>query len=206
MNSNEYMLIHSKNYVKNTSIPRFVLTIENNISYNAFHYGTSCTIQTLSSNRVSKLERWSYIDKSLQYLKNLENLEVDSKKIVLSGIVESMGVTFVEENQYSKDTLVLTYEYFVLARSTYKRPRQDFQLPSISTLAKMTSNVKVIDDLDYMNNIFSSILDDRQKLCDLLLHEVYVIPCLKYHGGIVFAKAVFYPTKVANTILSFLVF
>ena len=149
------------------------------MSYNAFHYGTSCTIQTLSSNRVSKLERWSYIDKFLQYLKNLENLEVDSKKIVLSGIVESMGVTFAEENQYSIDTLVLTYEYFVLPRSTYKRLRQDFQLPSISTLAKMTSNVKVIDDLDYMNNIFSSILDDRQKLCDLILHEVYVIPYLK---------------------------
>ena len=36
--------------------------------YNAPHYGTNCTIQKLPANRVSRPERWSYVDKSLQFL------------------------------------------------------------------------------------------------------------------------------------------
>lgn len=36
--------------------------------------------------------------------------------------------------------------------------------------------------------------------------DVYVKTCLQYYGGIVFASAVNNPTKVANTIMSFLVF
>ena len=56
------------------------------------------------------------IDDSLQYL---ENLEVDKKKALLSGIVESMWVTYVGEKRYSIDTLVQTFEYFVLSQSIY---------------------------------------------------------------------------------------
>ena len=56
------------------------------------------------------------LDDSLQYL---ENLEVDKKKVLLSGIVESMGVTFVGEKRYSIDTLVQAFEYFVLSQSTF---------------------------------------------------------------------------------------
>ena len=46
------------------------------------------------------------IDDSLQYL---ENLEVDKKKVLSSGIVESMGVTYVGEKRYSIDTLLQRY-------------------------------------------------------------------------------------------------
>ena len=74
-------------------------------------------------------------DNSLQYL---ENLEVDKKKVLVSGIVVSMGVTYVAEKRYSIDKLVPTFKYFVLSQSTYNHLRQDFQLPSISTLTKMT--------------------------------------------------------------------
>ena len=44
---------------------------------------------------------------SLQYL---ENLKFDKKKVLLSEIVESMGVTYIEEKRYSIDTLVKTFE------------------------------------------------------------------------------------------------
>ena len=53
------------------------------------------------------------IDDPLQYL---ENLEVDEKKVLSSGIVESMGVTYAGEKRYSVDTLVQTFEYFVLSQ------------------------------------------------------------------------------------------
>ena len=74
-------------------------------------------------------------DNSLQYL---ENLEVDKKKVLVSGIVVSMGVNYIAEKRYSIDKLVPTFKYFVLSQSTYNHLRQDFQLSSISTLTKMT--------------------------------------------------------------------
>ena len=36
----------------------------------------------------------------------------------------------------------LGFEYYVLSQATYNSPRQDFQLPSISTVTIMTSKVK----------------------------------------------------------------
>ena len=56
------------------------------------------------------------IDDSLQ---NLENLEVDEEKALLSEILESMGVTYAGKKQYSIDTLVPTSEYSVLPQSTF---------------------------------------------------------------------------------------
>ena len=66
-----------------------------------------------SANRVSG--KVVIIDNCLQYL---ENLEVDKKKVPLSGLVESTGVTYVGEKQYSIDTLVRTFENFVLSQLT----------------------------------------------------------------------------------------
>ena len=55
-----------------------------------------------STYKTFNLERW-LIDDPLQYL---ENLEVDKEKVLLTGIVESMGLTYVDEKRYSIDTLV----------------------------------------------------------------------------------------------------
>lgn len=98
--------------------------------------------------------------------------------------MESVRVTYVGEKRCSIDTLVRPFEYFVLLWSTYICLWQDFQLPSISTLTKVTCKVKTINDLAYMNNIFSSVLNERQKCC--ILDQVYVRACLQFHGGIVF--------------------
>ena len=55
-----------------------------------------------STYRTFNLERW-LIDNPLQYL---ENLEVDKEKVLLTGTLESMGLTYVDEKRYSIDTLV----------------------------------------------------------------------------------------------------
>ena len=68
-----------------------------------------------STYRTFNLER-CLIDDPLQYL---ENLEVDKEKVLLTGIVESMGLTYVDEKRYSIDTLVWPSDYFVLTQSTY---------------------------------------------------------------------------------------
>ena len=78
-------------------------------------------------------------DDSLQYL---ENFEVYKNKVLLSGIVESLEITYVGEKRYRIDTFVQAFEYFVLSQSTYNHLRQNFQLPSISTITKRTSKQK----------------------------------------------------------------
>ena len=64
-----------------------------------------------------------------------------------------MGVTYVEEKRYSIHTLLRTLEYFVLPQSTYNHLRQEFQLPSIYTITKMTSKRKQL----YSRSLFSSL-------------------------------------------------
>ena len=80
-------------------------------------------------------------------------LKVDKKNALLSGIVESVGVTYVGEKQYSIDTLVQTFEYFVMSQSTYNHLKTNFQQPSISTITKMTSKPKQ----SYSNSSFKSL-------------------------------------------------
>ena len=55
-----------------------------------------------------------------------------------------------------------------------------------------------------MQNIFSQLVDERQKRCLLIIYEVSVKSILQYYSGIVFGKAVKKPRKLANTVLSFM--
>ena len=59
------------------------------------------------------------IDDFLQYLENaqyLENLKVEKRKVLLSGIIERMEVKYIGEKRHSVVTLV--QEYYVLLQYT----------------------------------------------------------------------------------------
>ena len=92
----------------------------------------------------------------------------------------------------------------VLSRSGYSRIWEDYELPNIKTLTKLTSKVKTLDDMNHIQNIFSQLDEERQKCCLLTIDEVYVKSILQYHGDIVFGKAVNKPNKLGNTALSFM--
>ena len=79
--------------------------------------------------------------------------------------------------------------YFATSRALYKRLREDFELPGITTSTRLTSKVNKIDDTRLLKNVFGNV-EERQRTCILLLDEVYVKPSLMYHGGTVFGKAV----------------
>ena len=48
-----------------------------------------------------------------------------------------MGVTVVGERKYSVEITVRAFEYFAMSRATYNRLREDFELPSISSMKNM---------------------------------------------------------------------
>ena len=114
------------------------------------------------------------------------------------------NITYVGEKKYSLEMFIPAFKYFALTL-TYNRLRRDFQLLSISTLTRITSKVKNIDDNSYIHKVFSNLANERQKTSVLLLDEVYVKAMLLYHGGVVFGHAVNKPSLLANTVLSFLV-
>ena len=99
--------------------------------------------------------------------------------------------------KYSDDTIIPSFEYFALSRSAYNRLREDFELPSVRALTRITSRVNKLDDNLFIRKMFQN--------CILLLDEVYGKAMLQYHGGILFGKAVNHPSKLANTVLSFMV-
>ena len=142
------------------------------------------------------------IDESLRYL---NFLEVTRKKDVLHQQLSSMGLTYVGEKKYSDETIIRAFEYFALSRSAYNRLRENFELPSVRTITRITSRVNKLDDNLYIQKLFQNLNDERQKTCILLLDDVYVKAMLQYHGSILFGKAVNHPSKLANTVLSFIV-
>ena len=76
----------------------------------------NCILAQVVQSRYQLIEyqprKMFIIDDSLQYL---ENLGVGKKKALLSGIVESIGVTYVGQKRYSINTLVQAFEYTVLS-------------------------------------------------------------------------------------------
>ena len=113
------------------------------------------------------------------------------------------NITYVGEKKYSVEMFIRAFEYFTLTRATYNRLGRDYQLPSISTLTRITTKVK--NNNSYIHKEFSNLTDERQKTCVLLLDEVYAKAILLYHGGVVFGHAVNKPSLLANTVLSFMV-
>ena len=77
---------------------------------------------------------------------------------------------------YIPNAIVRAFEYFSMSKSLYKQLRNDFQLPSISTLQRITSRVSKDDEIQLLTHVFQP-LHDKQKICILLHDEVYVKKC-----------------------------
>ena len=115
-----------------------------------------------------------------------------------------LDVKQVEERKYSHSTIVRVFMYFSLiaiAQTSCDRFRNDFELPRITTLTRLTSATKRYDEVAYYTRRFSN-LPNEQRTCVLPLTEIYVKCLLQYHGDEVLGQATNDPNKLANTMLS----
>ena len=69
----------------------------------------------------------------------------------------------IHEQKYAPEMIVRGFEYFAKSRSCYKLLRNDNELPSISTLIRLTSKVSSIEDSSFVRSVFQS-LNDEQKV------------------------------------------
>lgn len=198
--------IQSKQYILGTSVPKFALRIYDQFNFDAYRGGVKCTITTLTCNRVTALGKWSRLEEALRFLHCSELTEkIANKQKCIEEQLLAMGSKAIGERKYAIETIVRGFEYFALSRTTYHRLREDFELPGITMLKRLTSTTKNMTDDIYIQNVFANLSDTRQRNCILLLDEVYVKSALQYHGGILFGKATNKPEELANTVLSFMV-
>ena len=98
-------------------------------------------------------------------------MEIDNKKDVLRQQMKSMKACCVGEKKYELETIVRAFQYFATSRATYNLLRNDYELPSVQTLTRLTSKVKNLSDDAYLKNVFAN-LNTNKKTCILLVDEV----------------------------------
>ena len=118
-------------------IPLFLLRIYNNLHFETFHYGVKCYISSPSKNHINTVDSCSKQEKIIWYL---NSITFDHKKNILSQQFLAMAPKMVGI-KYSSDIVILTFGYYTTPRTLYDRLKDDFQLPSLVTLGRMTSKV-----------------------------------------------------------------
>ena len=182
-------------------IPKFLIKVLPSLKFETFHGGVKCFVSSLTANRITKLDTWSRFDEAVRFLKYKENSRHEQ---ILHEQVDVMQPRIVGKSLYPQSVIVRAFEYFCTARSLYNRLREDFKLPSIQTLTRITSRVSKLSESTFLTRIFRNV-NDMQKLCIVLRDEIYVKKMLLYHGGTVFGKAVNDASKKASTVLGIMV-
>ena len=53
------------------------------------------------------------------------------------------------------EIIIRAFEYFATSRSLYNRLRVDYQLPSVSTLTRITSKVSKLSETTFLHGVLS---------------------------------------------------
>ena len=75
--------------------------------------------------------------------------------------------------KYRSDMIIRAFGYYATSRTLYYRLRDDFQLPSLVTLRRMTPKVSKLNEKSFFLSIFNT-LNTNQNMCIILHHEVYI--------------------------------
>ena len=169
-----------------SGIPKFLIKISPSLKFETFHGGVKCFVTSLSANRITKLDTWSRLEEAIRFLKFKES---SRHQDVLYQQADVMQPRIIGKALYPQAVIVRAFEYFCTARSLYNRLREDFKLPSIPTLTRITSRVSKLCESTFIARVFRNVTG-MQKLCIILHDEIYVKKMLLYHGGTIFGKAV----------------
>lgn len=192
-------MIQSTNLI--LGVPKFVIFLFGNFNYKCFFYGASCSIPSLYKNSIKTCKLWSTLNEIVRYL---SIKEPDHLLQIWLDHLAVIGKRDFGQKLYSNDIIARSFEYFAKSRSTYSRFIQDYKLPSVKVLQRITSRCSRIDDEKFLHSIFSNLNSDQNKTI-IMMDEVHVKCSLSYHGGAVFGKAVNQENAVANTILSVMI-
>lgn len=159
------------------------------------------TIPCLSKNNITTLNSWTALEEAVMFLHRHEE---SAKVQVLHQQIALMAPVKVGTRLYNAETVVKAFDFFVTSRALYSKLRNEYKLPSIRTLTRITSSISKQEDSAFLEGIFKSLIPE-QRICVLLHDEVYIKKTLTYHGGTVFGKAANDPSVLAGTMLGIMV-
>ena len=113
-------------------------------------------------------------------IRYLSELEMTHKKKILFDQLFVTDKKGENEKLYLPEMTARTFENFATSQSLYSRLQQDFQLPSIRTLTRITSKVEKVAKTEFLANIFKNLSPCQQR-CIILWNEIYIKPALTYH-------------------------
>ena len=201
------LLIQSLTFIDGTGIPTYLVKISKDGVISAFHNGVKMSVAIIidSHKKEALCTKWGVLCKVLQHLEQLSENEKNEKmkkhKKGLNEQIHSMNFHHVGEKTYSAKIIVLSFMYYAMSRCTYSKMRENFLLPAITTLQRLTARVKRIELSKFIKIMFST-LKPVQKFCIILIDEVYVKKTVSYHGGHIFGITKDDATQLAKTLLT----
>ena len=184
------------------AVHKFLVKIFSDLSYEAYQSGVRCFVTPLKANKIYRLEHWSQIEICVNYL---NTQEPDHKVKILEEDINSLcNLYLVGKKVYPIEKVLRSFEYFATSRAAYNQLLNDYQLPSVSMLNKLTSKSTSMSELEFIENVLKS-LPEHQRKCNILVDEVCVKPQLLYHGGQLFGKAINHPSELATSVLAVMI-
>ena len=108
--------------------------------------GVKCHISVLTKNRITLSNRRSTIEEALRFL---DSFQIDEKKYVLIQQTDAMRRSnSVYEQKYTPEIIMRGFQYFAESKSCYELSRNDYELPSISTLTRLASKNSNIEGIN----------------------------------------------------------
>ena len=120
-------------------------------------------MSTLSKNCVTTVKYWSILEEMIRLLNSLEK---ENKKEVIQQQMKAMPSKTFGTKIYGPEIIIRAFEYFATSRSLYNRLRVDYQLPSASTLTRITSKVSKLSETTFLHGVFKCLREPKTLCTD----------------------------------------
>ena len=102
------------------------------------------------------------VDYGGSYIFSQHKGKKSEKRWLLEQIFALSSLVHVGDKKYKAETIIRAFEYFARSRTLYNRVREDYELPNISTLMRLTSKVNKINNTQLLKSVFCNV-QERQK-------------------------------------------
>ena len=99
----------SNSLVHDTGIPKYLLRIKEDLSYESSDGGAKCFIVSLLVYKIFRIARWSKITEALRFL---SSVEVSHKTDILQQHIKAINPYAASNRKYSFETIARAFEYF----------------------------------------------------------------------------------------------
>lgn len=176
------------------SVHDFVLYVNRMThEFEAYHLGVSVRVPFM---RTSVLNAMSEATELVRFLRNFE---CDSGRAAFC--VRQLAL--LSDKRFTAEDYAVALRLRSYGCAAYSAFRELVVLPGVRTMQRLVSSVNKVDEEQHLTRVLGS-LTEQQRVCNLLVDEVYVQARLEYHGQVVYGEASNQAGEAARTVLTFM--